>query len=205
MHQMLLTSVTWSQTDYSPAFYPYDQLLESPPWCQQLSCIELKGTHIIYSSQSGPLIGHWASHMSSARTRLSPASGTRGQPLEQHTCSAYGTGDLKGRPLETWPLLPQDSISVEKPVFNLRFLGSCQPAGHGTFLDFPPRIRKASFCSTSRKLNQRKSPNPIAMDCPGCSQMVIINDASGSFLSCFSDQRDLLYQEPVCLMTEYKQ
>lgn len=122
----------------------------------------------------------------SARGGFSPSLGSD-QALELHTCSAYGIGDLIAYPLVVWPLLPQDSISVEKPAFNLGFLGSCQPAGHGTFLYSPPCIRKASFCSTSRKRNQRKLLNPIATDCPGRSQMVIINDASASLLPCFTD------------------
>lgn len=94
--------------------------------------------------------------LSPVPTRVLPTAGSpqalgTGQACEQHAHSDYGIGGLKAHSPGAWPLLPQDSISVEKPVFNLRILGSCQPAGHGTFLCSPPRIRKASFCSTSRK------------------------------------------------------
>ena len=38
--------------------------------------------------------------------------------MELHTCSVYRTGGLIPYPLAAWLLLPQDSISIEKPVFN---------------------------------------------------------------------------------------
>lgn len=160
--------------------------------CRGAHSVPVEHTHThTYTSFIAPSRAHPSAtehaHTSSAHSTLSPALGTGGQALEQHACSVYGIGGFKVHPLGTWPLLPQDSISVEKPMSNLGFLGSCQAARHGTFLSSPPCKRKASFCSTSRKLNQRKLPNPIATDCPGCSQMVIINDASGSFLPCFTD------------------
>lgn len=97
-----------------------------------------------------PPLSHCTHTPSSAHRRLSWSLGMR-EALERHTCSVYGIRDLKAHQLGAWPLLPQDSVSVEKPVFHLRFLGSCQPAGYGTFLYSPPRIRRASFCSTPRK------------------------------------------------------
>lgn len=125
--------------------------------------------HVIYSSQASRASATAHAHRRSAHSRLSRPGGPAaagGGLWSSALGSVYGIGDLEVRPLGTWHVSPRDSISAGKPVFNLGLLGSCQPAGHATFLRSPPRLRKASFCSTSRKLNRRKLPNPIATDCP---------------------------------------
>lgn len=144
-------------------------------------------THIIHSSQASPASASGHAHRSSAHSRLPGPGGRVAAGFGAVRWLCLWNRRLRSAPTRNLAFQPRESISAEKPVFNLRFLGSCQPAGHATFLHSPPRLRKASFCSTSRKLNPRRLPDPIATDCPGCSQMVVINDASGSFLPCFTD------------------